>query len=289
MLNDLFQSIVTQIQFDVELVIVNDGSFDETMTTINNWINNQRIKIKYYYQEHSGRGLALRKALLNADGEYSIIMDDDDYFTDGAFGLINESIQKLRSMSNLKRQLVGICFLCLDEDRKILGDQFKDKEYITDFCAMRLIERVLGDKKEIVKTEIIKKNIFDHHENEKRVVTSTIWHKIAYNYDCLCLNMPIAVKRYVSGGMSDRLLVLKAESPNYQIDNCIIKINYPNQFKLKIIILFSAYLWKYWFYGGTFSLFRVMKSRQIITVLSLPIGIILYIRDQLIITCMTNK
>jgi hypothetical protein len=101
--------------------------------------------------------------------------------------------------------------------------------------------------------------------------------------------MPIAVKRYVSGGMSDRLLVLKAESPNYQIDNCIIKINYPNQFKLKIIILFSAYLWKYWFYGGTFSLFRVMKSRQIITVLSLPIGIILYIRDQLIITCMTNK
>ena len=58
----------------------------------------------------------------------------------------------------------------------------------------------MGDKKEIVKTEILNEYIFPYFENEKRLVTSTLWNRISYDYDCLFLNHPVAVKRYIKGG-----------------------------------------------------------------------------------------
>ena len=279
MLNEFFKSVVSQIPLDIELIIVNDGSSDETELTINNWVDLKSLNIKYYYQINAGRGLALRKALLNADGEYSIIMDDDDYFVEGAFKRIKESLLSIDKKYGLKRKLAGICCLCLSEDGDVLGDEFPNQDYISEFFKMRFLENISGDKKEIVKTEILKEYIFPYFENEKRVVTSTLWNKIAYDYDCLCLNYAVAVKRYLIGGMSDSLLRLKAESPNYQIEDCIITINYPRKFSFQVILLSSTILWKYWFFGGKLNLSRVMLIRLPVVFLCFPLGVILFIKD----------
>tara|TARA_B100000315_G_scaffold92581_1_gene85245 strand:- start:82 stop:543 length:462 start_codon:yes stop_codon:yes gene_type:complete len=146
---------------------------------------------------------------------------------------------------------------------------------------MRFLDKITGDKKEIVKTEILKEYIFPYFENEKRVATSTLWNRIAYDNDCLCLNYPVAVKRYIKGGMSDTLLELKAESPNYQVEDSIITINYPSNFSLKLTILYSIVLWKYWFFGGDLNLLRIKLSRLPFVLLAFPLGVVLYLRDWL--------
>ena len=257
LLTELYDSIISQNDIGIELVIVNDGSTDGTEELVQYWIEGSRIKIKYVYQDNFGRGTALRKALLSAEGEYSIIMDDDDYFLDGTFEKIKQSLLSIEKKNNFNKELAGVCYLCLSENGNVLGDEFPNQDYISDFFKMGFIENICGDKKEIVRTQILKENIFPYFENEKRVVTSTLWNRIAYEYDCLCFNYPVAVKRYLKGGMSDSLLRLKAESPNYQIENCIVAINYPRIFSLRITLIYSAILWKYWFFGGIRSLSRI--------------------------------
>jgi|TARA_B100000315_G_scaffold159424_1_gene147914 glycosyltransferase involved in cell wall biosynthesis len=279
LLNYLYQSLVSQNSSDIELVIVNDGSRDGTETLVQDWIAESRVRIQYYYQNNAGRGSALRKVLLNAEGEYTIIMDDDDYFVEGAFKRIKESLLSIDKKNGLKRKLAGICCLCLSEDGDVLGDEFPDQNYISDFFTMRLLKQLSGDKKEIVRTSILKEHIFPNFENESRVVTSTLWNRIAYNYNCLCLNYPVAIKRYIKGGMSHSLLRLKAESPNYQIEDCIITINYPNRFSFRVILLYSTILWKYWFFGGKLNLSRIMLIRLPFVLLGFPLGVILFIKD----------
>ena len=275
----LYQSIVSQESSDVQLVIVNDGSTDKTEELIQNWIHEEKVKIHYFYQNNEGRGSSLRKALLNAEGEYSIIMDDDDYFVDGAFKRIKQSLLRISEKNSLGKKLAGICGLCISEDGEVLGDKFPNNNYKSDFFKIRFIDNISGDKKEIVKTEIIRRNIFPYFENEKRIVTSTLWNRIAYNYDCLFLNYAVAVKRYIKGGMSDSLLTLKAESPNYQIEDSIISINYPDNYRPRVILMCSAKLWKYWLFGGNLNLSKIKFSRLPLVFFGLPLGIIIYLYD----------
>ena len=281
LLEDLYNSIISQYNTDVEFVIVNDGSTDETEQLVNNWVEESKIKIEYFNQNNFGRGAALRKALLNAKGEYSIIMDDDDYFVEGALVKIRNLLSGLWVNKGQRKELAGICCLCLSENHNVVGDRFLVHHHISNFFEMRFFDNISGDKKEIIRTDILKNNIFPHFNCEKRVVTSTLWNKIAYDYDCLCVNEPVAVKRYIKGGMSDTLLSLKAQSPNYQIEDCITTINYPNQFSLRIILKYSSILWKYWFFGGVLSLSRINSSRLIFVIFSLPLGFLFYLRDRI--------
>ncbi len=191
--------------------------------------------------------------------------------TKDRYDLVKGSIENVRQQSYSNLEIVIV------ED----GSKSGISDYISDFFKMRFFENISGDKKEIVKTEILKKNIFPNFENEKRVVTSTLWNRIAYDYDCLCLNYPVSVKRYIKGGMSDTLLALKAESPNYQIEDCITTINFPNQFSLRITLIYSTTLWKYWFFGGNLSLSRIKLSRLPFVFFGLPLGLILYLKDEL--------
>ena len=192
-----------------------------------------------------------------------------------------KSLIEIDNDSSSNDNLAGICCLCLGENGEVLGDNFTDQNYISNFFSMRFLDKISGDKKEIVKTEILKEYIFPYFENEKRVATSTLWNRIAYDYDCLCLNYPVAVKRYIKGGMSDTLLELKAESPNYQIEDSIITINYPSNFSLKLTILYSTVLWKYWFFGGALNPLRIKLSRLPFVLLAFPLGVVLYLRDWL--------
>jgi len=288
MLEDLYKSLISQNHSNSELIIVNDGSTDKTENLIKGWINDSKVNIKYLYQNNAGRALALRKALLNAEGLYTIIMDDDDYFVGNGLLKVKNSLIEIKDSENTTSELAGVCCLCVSEHGDILGNRFPNNGYSTDFFTMRFLDKLSGDKKEIVKTSILKENIFPNFPNEKRVVTSTLWNRIAYNYRCVCLNYPIAIKRYIKGGMSDSLIRLKAESPNYQIEDCIIAINYPNSYRLSIIIRHSVILWKYWGFGGQLSLNRIKNSRLIVVFFCLPLGIILFIRDWIKLNILNN-
>ncbi|MDD7183284.1 glycosyltransferase family 2 protein [Peptostreptococcus porci] len=68
-------SILNQSYEDFELIIVDDGSTDDTQKIINNYVDK---KIKYIYQSNKGVSLARNTGIKNASGDLVTFVDADD-------------------------------------------------------------------------------------------------------------------------------------------------------------------------------------------------------------------
>ena len=65
-------------QMPIEIIVVDDGSTDETQVVLDNYIVSE--KIRYFYQKNQGKAAATRKAVSLATGKYIFNLDADDYF-----------------------------------------------------------------------------------------------------------------------------------------------------------------------------------------------------------------
>lgn len=74
---DTFESLNRQTFQDFEIVIVNDGSTDNTENIILKY-KDKHQNINYIYQENAGQGVARNKAIDVAKGKYIFILDADD-------------------------------------------------------------------------------------------------------------------------------------------------------------------------------------------------------------------
>lgn len=83
------ESVIGQTYKNWELIIVDDGSTDNTKEIISSY-NNDRIR--YIYQENQERSIARNNGINNARGEYICFLDSDDYFLDNHLTLISEHI-----------------------------------------------------------------------------------------------------------------------------------------------------------------------------------------------------
>lgn len=74
-------SVLNQTYKDIELIIVNDGSSDnseEIIEKLRPRLENELARFVYVYQENKGVGAACNEAFKHATGEYLILLDTDD-------------------------------------------------------------------------------------------------------------------------------------------------------------------------------------------------------------------
>ncbi len=83
-LNDSINSILNQSFEDFEMICVNDGSTDKSLSILNEFASKDS-RIKIINQENGGCGSARNTALENAQGDYVYFFDPDDYVTPDAF------------------------------------------------------------------------------------------------------------------------------------------------------------------------------------------------------------
>ena len=76
-LTEAIESVLTQSLYDIELILVNDGSTDNAESICTAFVEKDK-RIKYVYQENSGVSIARNKGLILAVGEYVFFMDSDD-------------------------------------------------------------------------------------------------------------------------------------------------------------------------------------------------------------------
>ncbi|MDO5444278.1 MAG: glycosyltransferase family 2 protein [Eubacteriales bacterium] len=77
-LSDAVHSVLNQTFDDYEIIIVNDGSTDNTQTVIDDFVCSYPSIIHAYYEENSGQSAARNLAMKYAKGEYIAFVDSDD-------------------------------------------------------------------------------------------------------------------------------------------------------------------------------------------------------------------
>lgn len=81
------QSITGQIYNNWELILVNDGSTDDSLNILNKWCSTDS-RIVVINQENSGPGIARNNGVKNASGEFVVFVDSDDYLDLRYFSLL---------------------------------------------------------------------------------------------------------------------------------------------------------------------------------------------------------
>ncbi|MUN89869.1 rhamnan synthesis F family protein [Enterococcus gallinarum] len=72
-------SVLSQTYSNIELLIINDGSTDNSETKIKNTLKNAQIKYEYIYQENSGVCVTRNRGLEWMKGDYVLFIDSDNY------------------------------------------------------------------------------------------------------------------------------------------------------------------------------------------------------------------
>lgn len=88
-------SLVNQTLSDIEVIVVNDGSPDNSQTIIDDYVAKYPDIIKSYTKENGGQGSARNYGLKKATGEYIGYVDSDDYVRKDMFEtLYNKATQE---------------------------------------------------------------------------------------------------------------------------------------------------------------------------------------------------
>jgi GT2 family glycosyltransferase len=76
-LQQAIKSVLAQSYRNIEVIVVDDGSNDETEKTVGNLLD---PRLQYLYQENAGRSIARNRGMAVAKGIYLAFVDDDDLF-----------------------------------------------------------------------------------------------------------------------------------------------------------------------------------------------------------------
>ena len=108
----LIGSILSQSYKKLEIIAVNDGSTDSTLPILEDYrrlFSENNIPYRIINQENQGQAMAVLKGFLQAEGEYAIWPDSDDFFSSiytiekmvMAFNELDESYKVVRVQSAL--------------------------------------------------------------------------------------------------------------------------------------------------------------------------------------------
>jgi len=210
-LEKLYTSLVvnsnSNIQF--EWLVMDDGSTDRTKIVVENFIKQNIVNIKYFYQENQGKMAAVNNLMKEVTGDIVFTCDSDDYLVTGAFDIIKKYADKLLN----DETVYALVFLKKSEHGKISGRKFSESLHRSDMFSLYFRENMTGEKVLVFKTEIRKKFKHELEADEKFVTESRMYHKMDRDYDIIGINEALEIGDYRSDGYTKNILATFTNYP----------------------------------------------------------------------------
>ena len=95
-------SLVNQTLKEIEIIVVNDGSPDNSQKIIDKYVKKYPDKVKSFIKENGGQGSARNLGIEKAKGEYISFVDSDDW-------LDTEALEKMYNLAKKNKSDIVIC------------------------------------------------------------------------------------------------------------------------------------------------------------------------------------
>ena len=124
-IEDAMVSIINQKNNDIEMIIVNDGSIDDTEIVCKRY---ESAQIRYYQTENHGAGFARNYGIRQAKGEWISFLDADDLYL---YKSIDNVIKKLNKSKSDIRVIVFFALLKGDFNERHYFSRRKRNEVVS--------------------------------------------------------------------------------------------------------------------------------------------------------------
>lgn len=191
-LKEAIESVLNQTYKEIEVIVVDDGSTDNTGEVVKSFDDPRVI---YFFQKNKGPAAARNSGLRRAKGKYIAFLDSDDLW-------LKEKLKKQIDFmeKNSEIGLLGTGCYEITDKGKIIGKKiFPIKNEI-------LQKDLIKYNPFIQSSVMVKREVFDkvglYDENFRESEDYELWLRIAENYKIRNLAEPLVMKRYYREGLS---------------------------------------------------------------------------------------
>ena len=207
----LYESLCVQTCKDFEWLIVDDGSTDDTRELVGIWIKENRITVRYFYQENSGKMMAHNKAIEESDGELFMCVDSDDYIC--TEDVIKDTLAfwdaQNKETGESADELCGLIAFKQIGDKMMSFPKGRLKAHLSELLA----EGYNGESSLVYKRHILAQFPFPYFPGEKFVTDVYVYDQIDRKYRLLLFPYYMQCCQYQAGGYSRNYMKLLFDNP----------------------------------------------------------------------------
>lgn len=260
-LTRLYDSILKQSSIDLEWLIVDDGSTDDTASVVQSFLDEGKLCVRYIQKENGGKHSAYNCGLENARGDWFLCVDADDYLHEDAVSHIADAVESLGDGT-------GIVAYKQSVERTLLSSGFPQNVDRCRISDLTLRHGCRGEFSLVFPTAVAKQYRFPIFPGEKFVGESVIYDRFDREHVVFLLPEVITVCEYQPDGYSSNFGKLMKQNPNGFCLYFLQRIDLQTGFLPRLI-----HAGKYWCFrwiSGNAALVYKGKHRALVCLAVLP-------------------
>ena len=163
-IGNTLNSIVSQDFDDFEMIVIDDGSTDNSLKIINETLKDCRIPHKVIHQENAGVSVARNRGIDGADGDYLVFVDADDYISQNHLSSLYNGKTDFSLTLYAKKEL---------DELKSIDTYSKDFQNLQDSFWQKILLRMVKGK-DINPSEIRGIGVSDKPRNTEELLYEVV-------------------------------------------------------------------------------------------------------------------
>lgn len=231
---------------DFEVVIIDDGSTDDTEAYLRAYMEGSDMLMRYFRQSNGGKHMALNHAIEKAEGEFFLILDSDDWMLPEALETLSKAWDQIPEPS--RKDFSGVMARAMEPSGDFIGKPFPTDPFISSYVDFHFISGIkigpFKDCVDFIRTDLIKKYRFPEIKEARFVPEAYITDQIGMKYQLYCISSVVEIKEYQEEGITKNIDEYKKKSAHGMIAyyEVLLKEVFPKA-KDQVPLASKVYIW----------------------------------------------